>query len=103
MSLRSLPVPDGLAGERVDAGLSRLLGLSRTRAAELAADGAVRLEPGGTGAVRLHARALGPWFSGAQNTHALRRAGLLEGDPADAVVLDQLVGSAGTPRLADFF
>lgn len=66
-------------------------------------DGAVRVEPGGTGAVRLHARALGPWYSGAQNTHALRRAGLLEGDPADATVLDQLVGSAGTPRLADFF
>jgi len=44
MSLRALPVPDGLAGERVDAGLARLLGLSRTRAAELAADGAVRLD-----------------------------------------------------------
>ncbi|WP_069387148.1 RluA family pseudouridine synthase [Cellulosimicrobium cellulans] len=44
MSLRSLPVPDGLAGERVDAALSRLLGLSRTRAAELAAAGAVRLD-----------------------------------------------------------
>ena len=69
----------------------------------VAEDGAVRVEPGGSGAVRLHARALGPWFSGAQNTHALRRAGLLEGDPADAVVLDQLAGSAGTPRLADFF
>lgn len=69
----------------------------------VAADGVVRVEPGGTGAVRLHARALGPWFSGFQNTHALRRAGLLEGDPADAVVLDQLVGSSGVPRLADFF
>ncbi|RAS64040.1 putative acetyltransferase [Lentzea atacamensis] len=69
----------------------------------VAEDGAVRVEPGGTGAVRLHARALGPWFSGAQNTHALRRAGLLEGDPADAVVLDQLVGASGAPRLADFF
>ncbi|WP_182113654.1 MULTISPECIES: RluA family pseudouridine synthase [unclassified Actinotalea] len=42
--LRSLPVPDGLAGERVDAGLSRLLGVSRTRAAELAAAGAVTLD-----------------------------------------------------------
>ncbi len=42
--LRSLPVPDGLAGERVDAGLSRLLGLSRTRAAEIAAGGGVRLD-----------------------------------------------------------
>ncbi|MGW4211597.1 GNAT family N-acetyltransferase [Lentzea sp. NPDC004789] len=69
----------------------------------VAEDGLVRVEPGGTGAVRLHARALGPWFSGAQNTHALRRAGLLEGDPADAVVLDQLVGASGMPRLADFF
>ena len=38
---RSLPVPAGLAGERVDAGLSRLLGLSRTRAADLAQTGAV--------------------------------------------------------------
>ncbi|WP_129339215.1 RluA family pseudouridine synthase [Cellulomonas endophytica] len=40
--LRALPVPDGLAGERVDAALARLLGLSRTRAAELAEEGAVR-------------------------------------------------------------
>ncbi|HEY4004717.1 MAG TPA: RluA family pseudouridine synthase [Pseudonocardia sp.] len=36
-----LPVPDGLAGMRVDAGLSRLLGLSRTAVAELAEDGQV--------------------------------------------------------------
>jgi 23S rRNA pseudouridine1911/1915/1917 synthase len=41
---RSLPVPDGLAGERVDAALARLLGLSRTRAAELAAAGHVTLD-----------------------------------------------------------
>lgn len=41
---RALPVPDGLAGERVDAALARLLGLSRTRAAELAAQGAVRVD-----------------------------------------------------------
>jgi 23S rRNA pseudouridine1911/1915/1917 synthase len=39
-----MPVPDGLAGERVDAALSRLLGVSRTRAAELAAEGAVVLD-----------------------------------------------------------
>ena len=43
-SLRSLTVPDGLAGERVDAGLSRLLGVSRTRAADLAAAGLVTLD-----------------------------------------------------------
>ncbi|WP_235852851.1 hypothetical protein, partial [Mycobacterium interjectum] len=29
MSERSMPVPEGLAGMRVDAGLARLLGLSR--------------------------------------------------------------------------
>ncbi|WP_179950909.1 RluA family pseudouridine synthase [Xylanimonas oleitrophica] len=42
--LRTLPVPDGLAGERVDAALARMLGYSRTQAAELAASGAVRLD-----------------------------------------------------------
>ncbi len=42
--LRALPVPDGLAGERVDAGLARLFGLSRTRVAELAAAGCVRMD-----------------------------------------------------------
>ncbi|WP_159621877.1 RluA family pseudouridine synthase [Ruania rhizosphaerae] len=42
--VRSMPVPDGLAGERVDAALARLLGLSRTKAAELAATGAVLLD-----------------------------------------------------------
>lgn len=44
MTTRSLPVPDGLGGERVDAGLARLLGLSRNRAAEIAAAGGVRLD-----------------------------------------------------------
>ncbi|HEY3436912.1 MAG TPA: RluA family pseudouridine synthase [Actinotalea sp.] len=42
--VRSMPVPDGLAGERVDAGLSRLLGVSRTRVAELTAAGAVTVD-----------------------------------------------------------
>ncbi len=41
---RALPVPDGLAGERVDAALSRLLGMSRTKVAELAAAGAVTMD-----------------------------------------------------------
>lgn len=44
MPLRTLPVPDGLAGDRVDAVLARMLGFSRTRAAELAESGAVRLD-----------------------------------------------------------
>ncbi len=41
---RSLPVPDGLAGERVDVGLARLLGLSRTRVGDLAAAGHVSID-----------------------------------------------------------
>lgn len=41
---RTLPVPDGLDGMRVDAGLSRLLGLSRTLAAELAESGDVLVD-----------------------------------------------------------
>ncbi|CAM3022330.1 RluA family pseudouridine synthase [Skermania piniformis] len=41
---RSLPIPDGLDGMRVDAGLARLLGLSRTTVAVLAETGAVRLD-----------------------------------------------------------
>lgn len=44
MSLRTLPVPDGLDGMRLDAGLSRMLGLSRSAVADLAADGAVRVD-----------------------------------------------------------
>ena len=41
---RSLPVPDGLDGERVDVAMAQLFGLSRTRAAELIADGRVLLD-----------------------------------------------------------
>ncbi len=41
---RALPVPDGLAGERVDAGLARLLGLSRSAVADLVAVGAVQVD-----------------------------------------------------------
>jgi 23S rRNA pseudouridine1911/1915/1917 synthase len=44
MATRSMPVPEGLAGMRVDAGLARLLGLSRTAAAALAEDGGVDLD-----------------------------------------------------------
>jgi 23S rRNA pseudouridine1911/1915/1917 synthase len=42
--VRSLPVPDGLEGERVDAALARLFGLSRTKAAELAEAGRVLVD-----------------------------------------------------------
>ncbi|MEC4017939.1 RluA family pseudouridine synthase [Streptomyces sp. H27-D2] len=41
---RTLPVPEGLEGERVDAALARMFGFSRTKAAELAASGKVRVD-----------------------------------------------------------
>ncbi|APT85077.1 RluA family pseudouridine synthase [Corynebacterium aquilae] len=42
--VRQLPVPDGLAGMRVDAGIAKLLGISRTAAAELATAGDILLD-----------------------------------------------------------
>jgi 23S rRNA pseudouridine1911/1915/1917 synthase len=44
MAERALPVPEGLAGMRVDAGVSRLLGLSRTAVAALAEEGGVEID-----------------------------------------------------------
>lgn len=41
---RTVPVPDGLAGERVDVGLARMFGLSRTKASELVMAGDVLLD-----------------------------------------------------------
>lgn len=44
MESRSLPVPDGLDGVRVDAGIAKLLGFSRGFAAEVAGEDGVRLD-----------------------------------------------------------
>lgn len=44
---RSLEVPEGLAGERVDAGLARMFGISRSKAAELVLAGRVQLDGAG--------------------------------------------------------
>jgi len=41
---RTVPVPEGLEGERLDAALARLFGLSRTKAADLASDGLVQVD-----------------------------------------------------------
>jgi len=57
---RSLPVPDGLDGMRVDAGLARLLGLSRTVVAALAEDG--RVEVDGRSAGKSDRLTAGAWL-----------------------------------------
>nr|WP_269307052.1 RluA family pseudouridine synthase [Aeromicrobium sp. HA] len=42
--MRSVYIPEGLAGERVDVALARLFGVSRTRAGDLVAEGLVLLD-----------------------------------------------------------
>ena len=46
---RSLPVPDSLAGERVDSAMAQMFGLSRTRSAELITRGLVLLDGASVG------------------------------------------------------
>ena len=66
---RSLPLPDGLAGLRLDVALSRLLGLSRTAAADLVDAGQVLLDGELAGPVGQGARGL------VARGHAARSAG----------------------------
>jgi 23S rRNA pseudouridine1911/1915/1917 synthase len=104
VSSRSLPVPDGLAGDRVDAGLARLLGVSRTRAAELATAGAVLLDGRPVGkSDRLVA---GAWLEvDLSSVDAAPPAAPREPvpgmrivhDDADVVVVDKPVGVAAHP------
>ncbi len=103
MSERLLPVPDGLAGERLDVALTRMLGLSRSRAADLVADGAVlvdgvpgtksdRLVPGSLLTVDLREPAAEP--QGPPEPVPGMRI-LLDDD--DVVVVDKPVGVAAHP------
>src|SRR5450756_1583692 len=65
--VRSLSVPEGLEGERVDAALARLFGLSRTKAADLASAGAVTVDQR---TVRKSDRvAAGAWLEAVSYTH----------------------------------
>lgn len=60
MASRGLPVPDGLAGLRLDAAVARLFGLSRTAAADLIGAGHARL--GGAGAAKSDRVHAGDWL-----------------------------------------
>ena len=57
---RQVPVPEGLDGERLDSALARMFGLSRARAAELIAAGAVLT--GGSPAAKSDRVAAGDWL-----------------------------------------
>lgn len=102
-SLRTLMVPDGLAGERVDVGISRMLGLSRSRAADLIDSGLVeidgtaparstRLEPGAMLSVEI------PEEKPAAEVRPLIAEGMsLVFQDDDIVVIDKPVGVAAHP------
>jgi 23S rRNA pseudouridine1911/1915/1917 synthase len=96
-------VPEGLEGERVDAALARLFGLSRTKAADLAAVGAVTLD-GETAGKSDRVRA-GSWLEVElpdPPMPVLVVAELVDGlrvvyDDDDIVVVDKPVGVAAHP------
>lgn len=58
---RSFPVPGALEGQRIDSAISRLLGISRTKAAELADAGAVDID--GVSASKSHRLPPGGWLT----------------------------------------
>lgn len=100
---RTLPVPDGLDGMRVDAGLSRLLGFSRTVAASLAEAGSVRVD--GVVAGKSDRLAAGAWLEVAlpePDRPAVAPPDVVPGllvlhDDDDVVVVDKPVGVAAHP------
>ncbi|MDR2996561.1 MAG: RluA family pseudouridine synthase, partial [Microbacterium sp.] len=104
MESRSLPVPDGLEGSRVDAGLAKLLGFSRTFAAEVADGGGVSVDGAVLGkSDRLHA---GSWLEVSwEPKQAPRVEPVLVDDlrivheDADIVVVDKPLGVAAHPSL----
>lgn len=103
-SSRSLPIPEGLEGERIDAALARLFGFSRTKAAELIAEGRVQLD--GVAPAKSDRVSAGSWLqvdlpavaAAAPAIVATPVAGMsVVYDDADIVVVDKPVGVAAHP------
>jgi len=97
---RQVPVPDGLDGERLDSALARMFGLSRARAAELIAAGAVLT--GGSPAAKSDRVAAGDWLEVTlpAPVTAVPRAepGLIVvHEDADILVVDKPPGVAAHP------
>jgi len=101
---RRVPVPDGLDGERLDAAIARMFGLSRTRAADLIGTGAVlmdgrpagksdRVRPGDWLDVTLPAAGDGP----AQPRPEIVPGLTVTYEDADIVVVDKPAGVAAHP------
>ncbi|MCZ4066842.1 RluA family pseudouridine synthase [Microbacterium sp. H37-C3] len=104
MPQRALPVPDGLDGVRVDAALAKLLGFSRTFAAEVAAAGGVTLDGRTLG--KSDKLTAGAWLDVFWEERAEARIvpvavpdlGIVHDDD-DIVVVDKPAGVAAHPSL----
>ncbi|WP_017557851.1 RluA family pseudouridine synthase [Nocardiopsis baichengensis] len=102
---RSMPVPDGLEGDRLDAAMARLFGLSRTRAAELIAEGNVQVD--GAEAAKSDRVSAGAWLEVAlppPPTAPVPRAETVPGlrivhEDADIVVVDKPIGVVAHPTV----
>lgn len=100
---RRLPVPEGLEGERLDAALARMLGLSRTKAADLVAAGSVLVD--GTPPAKSDRVKAGSWLD-VELPPPLRPVEIIAEpvpgmrvvyDDDDVVVVDKPVGVAAHP------
>ena len=104
MQSRSLPVPDGLEGSRVDAGLAKLLGFSRSFAAEVAEAGGVTID--GREAGKSDRLSAGSWLEVSWQPREEARIVpiavpelTIVHDDDDIVVIDKPVGVAAHPSV----
>ena len=101
---RALSIPEGLEGERIDAAIARLTGLSRTAAADLVAAGAVTIA-GDSQPMKSRRVTAGEWIEiviPAPSDGPAIVAEMVEGlriryDDDDIVVVDKPVGVAAHP------
>ena len=104
MESRSFPIPDGLDGTRVDAGLAKLLGFSRSFAAEIAEAGGVTVD--GREAGKSDRLTAGSWLEVSwQPREEVRIVPIavpeltIVHDDDDIVVIDKPVGVAAHPSV----
>ena len=102
---RTVLVPEGLEGERVDSAVARMLGLSRSKVAELAAIGAIRVdgEPAGKSdrvlAGSMLEVDLPAATTGVQVTPQMVAGVKIVYDDEHIIVVDKPVGVAAHPSL----
>jgi 23S rRNA pseudouridine1911/1915/1917 synthase len=104
MQSRSLPIPDGLDGVRVDAGLAKLLGFSRSFAAEVAEAGGITVD--GREAGKSDRLSAGAWLEVSWQPREEARIMpiavpdlTIVHDDDDIVVIDKPVGVAAHPSV----